>query len=427
MRRRRRTLYEDPELVELLREEPELFPIADAIRETQRPLWRRRQARRLAPPLLGGGAVLAAALTLALVIPWRDAELGIVDEALAAIPARGPVVHVIVRARTFDRTLVEVKSQREVPSITEVELWFDERSQRLHTKVRRDGALTADILESPTGAVSEAGPVRRARGSVPVSPAVAVFATGYRRALASERARVVGEAVYSGRPVYWLKVTTPNGASERVAIDRRTFRPLAFQLLGRDEQAERVTWDVVAIETLARADANLRRPRAMPPAPSGGRIVSARSVSPAEAQTALSRPALWAGRKVSGLPLRGIKLESTSRVYPPNANRSPGRGLGLALLYGDVKAGRPDRKGTFLQVQQAPAPEPAYGFLSGALRIEPPPPPGHLQLSHHPGAEVELWTGRLWHRGLYVTLSASSRELVLAGARSLRPIPTRPR
>jgi hypothetical protein len=89
------------------------------------------------------------------------------------------------------------------------------------------------------------------------------------------------------------------------------------------------------------------------------------------------------------------------------------------VVYGDVQRGRPDWQGRFLQIQQAASPEPAYGYLSGPLRLETLPPPGHLRFERR----GFIWRGKVLRRGLYVTLAASERETLLAGARSLRLIP----
>lgn len=97
---------------------------------------------------------------------------------------------------------------------------------------------------------------------------------------------------------------------------------------------------------------------------------------------------------------------------------------GIDLIYGAVRGGRPDWHASFLEIQQATQPEPAYGFLSGPLRIEPLPPEGVLRLERQQPARKghALWRGELGQHGLYLALTGSSRELVIAAARSLRPI-----
>ena len=85
----------DPELADLVRDDPRLVAIADALRETEgivAPRRRRRLALR--------GALLAAALciglVLALVAPWSNSGNGtLADRALAAIGTL-PVLHVVV-------------------------------------------------------------------------------------------------------------------------------------------------------------------------------------------------------------------------------------------------------------------------------------------------------------------------------------------
>ena len=77
----------DREVLEVLRDEPELLAIADAVSETERPSALLSPVRWLAAVALAAVALFA----LVLAAPWdRGGGGGVLDRALAAIPAGGP-------------------------------------------------------------------------------------------------------------------------------------------------------------------------------------------------------------------------------------------------------------------------------------------------------------------------------------------------
>ena len=84
----------DREVLELLREEPELLAIADAVAETERPSSLLGPVRWLAAVALAAVALFA----LVLAAPWdRGGGGGVLDRALAAINKQGPVTHLTTR------------------------------------------------------------------------------------------------------------------------------------------------------------------------------------------------------------------------------------------------------------------------------------------------------------------------------------------
>lgn len=84
-----------------------------------------------------------------------------------------------------------------------------------------------------------------------------------------------------------------------------------------------------------------------------------------------------------------------------------------------------DPRGDYLQIQQAEAPEPAYGFAEGRLSFDfaPIPGPGLLSLTRLGSAARPLWLGQLSADGVYLTIRSTRRDLVTAAARSLAPLP----
>ena len=123
----------DVETLELLRDEPELLAIADAVASTQR--RRRRLPRRV---LLAAAAVLAAAV-VALLAPWQNEDgRGLVPErALAALPAPAPVMHVVLEHRLGTR--VHLETGRLSPVLVRSESWYDQERSLLRVRGYRDG------------------------------------------------------------------------------------------------------------------------------------------------------------------------------------------------------------------------------------------------------------------------------------------------
>ena len=396
-----RAFLADLEVVELLREEPALLAVADAVAATQV----RPRRRRLLPRLLVAAAALAVALALVQLGPWEREGDGIGERALAAV-GHAPVLHAVLRARDPHVTVIELASGREVPVSVRIEYWFDEGRGRLRTVVRRGDSVTDEILQTRGGAHSAAGAVRTLSGSRPaLDPALAGFMTGYREELAGARPNVVGHGRVDGREVVWLDLR-----GERVAIDEESYRPLRIRPAGGAYE-----WTVTEIESVSRARADLRRPRPAAPAPFRGDVRESTRVSSARA-AALSWPALWLGESFAGLRPVAIELQRLTRGYPPETRRAPTRGVGLRLAYRTQAGGR------YVEIQQAPRAEPAYAFPGGRATFSgnPIPREGSLDLAELPRAAASGWVGQMRRGGVYVTLWASSRELCVDAARALR-------
>lgn len=114
----------DSELLELLRDEPELLALADAVASTPPPQRRHGRAWRRA----GAAVALAAALALAVTTPWQRGGgrgVGIVDRALAAV-GRGPVTHAVVKVS--DGVRIRLETGKRAPASTKIETWSDEQA-----------------------------------------------------------------------------------------------------------------------------------------------------------------------------------------------------------------------------------------------------------------------------------------------------------
>jgi len=239
----------DHEAIELLKDDPELLAVADAIVSARQ----RRTSRRL-PWIASTAAAVAAAVAVALLAPWSGGGAPTLARALAAL-GKEPVIHLIART--------PLTGAARHPAELQTETWYDSVHRLLHTIVRRNGSVVEDVLISRVVTIRPSGTTRtlpRAHVSPPlIEPALADFATRYRSDLASGRARVVSRGSAGGRPVVWLAFARPARTLE-VAVDHRTYKPVLLRLLvhgrrtGPDQQ-------IVAAETLPLGSGNFRAPR----------------------------------------------------------------------------------------------------------------------------------------------------------------------
>ena len=125
----------DREVLELLRDEPELLAIADGVAETEAP-------RHLRPirALLAVATVAVALFALVLASPWDrgGGDGSVLGRALAAIPAGGPVVHLTAR---LDSPGAE--------SITS-ESYYEPSRHLLRVVTRDEGQVVSDFTTRAT-------------------------------------------------------------------------------------------------------------------------------------------------------------------------------------------------------------------------------------------------------------------------------------
>jgi hypothetical protein len=401
----------DVEVVELLRNEPELLALADAVSSTQAVPRRRVRLGRL----ISIAAAVAVAFVALQVSPWRG-DGGLVDRALAAVGA-GPVVHFVIETQTPGVTTVEIASGRAEPVTLRVEQWFDSERLLRHTVTYRNGLMTSDILERPGGGETSTGPVKVLPGFEPRLEPALDFVSGYRDALGAGRATEVDGADVDGRSVRWLQFQSSR-VLELVAVDRESFKPL---LIRRGDVKGRgaVEWRIAMIDAVSREEADFRSPRREATTAFAGEVLERRPISVAEAAIALGGRALTAGQSLSGLRLGSIQLETLSRSYPREALHARKRSVGLRLAYGNLTPrGRADVMAGGVEITQSAEPEIAYGFGSGLTFTQNPvPPEGYLEATR----VSAMWLCQLRASGLFVTVRASTRELCLATARALRP------
>jgi hypothetical protein len=435
----------DAELVELLATEPQLLAIADAIASVA-PV--RRKSRR-PPRVLGAALAVAAAIAFALVAPWNDSRGGVLAQALAAVSAQ-PVLHVVLVSQLPDTTTLNLSSGRSSPTTLRIETWFDAHRALRRTVVVR-GGTRSDELATPQGIWSSYGrvptcawiaahpaqaaklrvscstsaPHRLAEARPTVDPALAAFVGGYQAALRSGRARNLGAGRVGTRQVYWIGFSVKGSGlrTERVAVDRQSFRPLLYEAVSKGHVVFRAR--VLAIGSVAFRPALFVRPalaRSVPPV--AGEVARTRHVPLAGVEAALRGGVRSLGRSFATLTLTDARIDELTTGYGPLSGKPVRHGRGVQLIYGD--SGGFLSGNAFLRLSESLAPQLAYGMQTGGAfvtegtllltRVENET----LATSGHPAVRRALWFGQLKTRdGLYVALQGSSRRLVLRAARAL--------
>jgi hypothetical protein len=389
----------DLEVVEVLREEPELLALADALQSTDIAVPAHSTRRRVPAFRLGAVALAAvAAVVLLLVSPWSGGP-SLADRALAAIGTE-PVLHVVVRYRLGDR--IDLRTGRIAPVQRTGEVWYDSTRHVYRAVTRIDGQV-----------------VYRSSGTGNLSDEPYLLSTLYRQALEQGKLHETGKAVVRGRPAIVVG-GAGHGQSMRAYLDADSYRVLRMQFY----VGSRLAWqlDVLRYETVSREQANLPQPQPRPgPVPSVAGVgvsgaANLKTIGLDQARSALPGRPLWAGRVVDGHRLTTIQKEDvtdTSRGVTV-------RGTRLSFSYG--QGGRLGSE-PYLQVEEGPASSPTW-------RVESvyPPPPGFVDLASSqsgtgPGHMRTQWLGVLQENGFVVQLTSWSRSTLLATARALRPLP----
>jgi hypothetical protein len=416
---------------------------------------RRRPA--LVRPVAALATAAAALFALALFQPWDGENPTFLERALAAVDD-GPVLHAVLRGE-WGGTLVSLSTGDRQPVHGENEVWYDSERGLVHMISRLGGVIQHEEVYEPR------------------QPPAELVALGreYRQALESGSARIAGEDVVEGERVYWITIQSemlPDVAdgklhewAQQIAVSRESFRPVATRETRDGEPGPLGTRQrVLELETLAASEGDFT---ASEDDTLEGRLFK-EGRNPIELEQAaevLGRDPLWLGREHTGLPLAqvfrratGVGRQRKIRLTGPVAReaekcselrgrdggrcfRALGRhGLsvgrdgvftygppvwedeqtGVILFYGT----RGDEPSTYRKelVPRYDQPHVAITettqrspFERGAGRYVPP------EGSVFVGAGGR--TGLLRVDGLYVSIEASSEELVLSAARALEPMP----
>jgi hypothetical protein len=231
-----------------------------------------RVARRRRPlrPLLAFAAVAAV---LGIVLAFGGGSPSTIDRALAAA-GDGHILHLVTES-SLPKTLVDIESGERRVLRGRHEVWFDPRTGARERETL-EGVLQWESLNtSPHG-----------------REIYASLSTGYRDALRSGRAKVVGETA----TVHWINISPGHD----VAVSRETHRPVAMRVGGHETRI--LTYET--LRAMPRSGGEARLPQRAP-GPGGEEI------SPREAQRLLGRAPLWAGaeRPVVKRTEGGVTLE----------------------------------------------------------------------------------------------------------------------
>jgi hypothetical protein len=218
----------DREVLELLRDEPELLAIADAVTETE------HRARSLPAVRWIGTVALAAAALFVLVLasPWDRGGGGtVLGRALGAIDTTGSVVHLTTR---LDSPGAE--------SLT-AESFYEPRTNELRVVTRDEGQVVSDFT------------TRAYEDQFTTFPGLLDAVAFYRTALENGQAKVVGKGAWHGRPVYWVELERGGGFQLRIGLDRDTYRPIVFRGVNPDGTPAGFQLAVLSLGYVSPADA----------------------------------------------------------------------------------------------------------------------------------------------------------------------------
>jgi hypothetical protein len=445
----------DAEVVELLRDSPDLLAIADAIASTQeRP---RRRLRAGLIRLAAVAAVVVIAGVVALASPWDGRGGGFVERALAAL-GDGQVIHLVSVSEVPGRTILDLQTGAEMPLTAETEIWFDSKRGLERVTTRMAGAVTMDELQTPDGAWTEDGRVytcawiaahpveaTKARvscnasgdnGTTPrriaeprpvLDPALAGFVGGYKDALASGGATRDGSGVVNGRMVEWLKFerqdSPPAGEPaqtivERVAVDEQTLKPVLVQTLidGKPSMQSEIS----TIDTLSPQSADFTKPRLTLPSesPVATSVTGEKAVSQAAAAAALDGRLLLNGGALDGLPLSRLTLQQIVTGYGANSGVPPTHSYGIEAVYGGPTNW--DSPADYVVLKESVRPEMLYRFSAPyQAPVEDNMFVSKIESSQVGIAHPTIWMGQLVKSGIYVTVEATSKTLLVDAARAL--------
>ena len=386
----------DPEVVDLLRDPPELLALADAVADTQS---RPRRVRGLAPKLAAVAAVAAGIAAVVLLWPGGGSGNGVLGRALAAI-GDGQVLHLVMEGKTGE-VLVNLQSGERKVQTERLELWSDRNLEHAHFVMRLDGQVFDVLLpDDMKGGVNTTGAT---------DPSFTAFWTGYGKALEDGDATVEGTGTIAGRPVYWLRfASTRHGVpGTEVAIDQQSYKPLVLRSYVSPTRHDDVR--ILVAETIPYDSADFRRVgQSMFAGLTGSSSSGSSSASPETQHPVVKAPWLTPGQPVAGLPLTSVGEFSSS-----TGNRTS---KGIELQYGDGGFGAGS-----LTVDELTRPDDPLAWKHI--------PPGWISIQKSEGqngggATFDTWEAKLVRDGIYVTIETGAGEdAVLEAARALQRAP----
>jgi hypothetical protein len=384
----------DPEVLDVLRNEPELLALADALADTQRP--RSSRFRHHTPRLAGVAAIAAGIAAVVLLWPAGNGDNGILGRAAAAL-GDNAVLHLVGEGQTGE-TLVNLKTGERKPQTMRIELWSDRKFERAHFVMRVHGVAADVLLPDDLQHGAHAGDV---------DPAFGGFWTGYRKALDDGDATVESSGTIDGHDVYWLrfKSVRKGEPGSEVAIDRQTYKPVVLRTFTSPTKHDDV--HILVAETVPFDGADFKRVGQSLFGSIGSSSSGGSSSAPTEtAHPVVKAPWLTPGETVAGLKLASVGSTSTT---------TNGRTLeGIELRYG---TGYGPKALTIDELPKADNPR-GWKYI----------PSGWIDIQTGQGSDgtstFDTWTGKVAKDGVYVTIDTAAGEgALLEAARALEPAP----
>jgi DNA-directed RNA polymerase specialized sigma24 family protein len=365
---------------------------------------------------VAGVAVAAGASAAALAWSFGGGAHGTVLQRAAATLGDGPVLHFVVRSG-WGGTLIDLKTgSRNYVYATE-EFWY-ERGGRIHEVSRFAGVAQGDATYSADRHSS-------------LNKKLDSLVTRYRQALRDGSALVLGRGVVDGHQVYWIRVDSemlPDAHNRLhkwahdVAVSKETFEPVAVREMRDGKPGPNGNSNVLKAESVPKDEGNFAR---MPRGSSGLplKIAWTGFLTPSEAGAVLGRPALWAGQSVAGLHLARIWKDERGEGYNPKSGGSSKTYSGVTFFYGTL-----DDNGNPVSSRSASGATTPMPFVqvSESLTLDSlfqrvvtnySPPEGSILVFD---ARIAV----MQKDGLYFALDASSKDLLLAAARTLERVPS---
>jgi len=368
----------------------------------------------------------AIGVAVALVAPWRT-ESSILDRAAAAI-GTGPVVHVVLRADTKAER-VDLAGGRSHPVYETEEFWWDP-ARGFHELERFDGKPFVDRLSKKLPPPEQ-------------DPIPLGFASGYRKALESGQAKVLGDGEIVGHEVTWIRFylggTGPDYPTFDVAVDRDTAKPVFARYTVGGDRTIRFGRAVIVADSLPAGQGNFE-PKPVPPRMKvsllGGGFGFLGRVSASRAESILGRPPLWLGPSSGGLFFSGFhpaaRIRANTTFYSQGGKpvqvgtKAPKRlDFGIGASYGPFA--KPLSREPWVQVAQYSKLKFKTGFMDpNEDKIWRTARPGSVLVYSSGDVTASFFDkvarGYLRQDGLYVKIAAPTAKQVVAAARALRPV-----
>ncbi|HEV7566368.1 MAG TPA: hypothetical protein VGO31_10450 [Microbacteriaceae bacterium] len=371
-------VIDDPELLELFENEPELLAITDALQATQA----RRRSVAGRPLFLAAALVAVAAIAAGAVTLIGRGGPSLVEEAAAALP-KGRMIEATLET-SADSAVVDLSSGTARPVTVVIQSWLDSSTGRMRVITRRGGVVVSDVA----GEGSEIAPA--ASG---LDPSSLTFARLYKRAVTGGHASAL-----SNRE---LEIAA-GGASARVRLSADHLPAQVVASGGR-------TWRVTNFQATPFNDAAFT-PGRTGRAVHAGRVASSKPLRFDAARTAAARVA---GTSVPLKLGQSVMTRASLQQLTRESGTRSTRGTGFEFVYG-VGAGK-------ILVRVARRPEMAYGFTEGRLVFDfnPIPPAGEANVVAVGARASKTWIVQLRLARGFATIRARTRALGVGAAQQL--------